>query len=328
MAAWRAAGFDVAAVTTGEDLRAGSRTDSRLRERVEAFRPDIVQVGPLTNPAWDVIGIWDGPLIATSWGFDLLQEIDQDLGVEERARAVLERANLLFVDNDAPRKRALELGVDAGRIVQFPWGLDEQWFALRDAPAMSDPTTLNVVCTRRHEEIYRVGDVLASFIDAALDRGNIRLHLIGSGSLTPELETRVAASGLAHRIDFLGELENSLLPEAYRRADIYVTASEVDGTSVSLLEAMASSAVVVASLNAGNVQWLSDDTGYGFDVGDISALTTILVGLAAMDPDSIAEARRRAAGGRAQVERNANWKVTAQRFPDFARAAIDHWEGA
>lgn len=312
---------------TGGDLRTDSRTRGRLRERLETFRPDLVQAGPLTSPAWDVTEVWGGPFIATSWGFDLLQEIDQDGIAMEQARAVLGRTNLLFVDNDAPRERALQLGVDARRIVQFPWGLDDQWFAHRDIPVMSDPRAITVLCTRRHEEIYHVGDVLTSFLQAALRCDNLRLQLIGSGSLTPKLEALAAASGLAHRIDFLGELENSLLVEAYRRADIYVTASEVDGTSVSLLEAMASSTVVVASRNAGNLQWLSGDTGYGFDVRDTSALAKIMADLAAMGPETTAEARRRAAGGRAQVERLANWKVTAQRFPDFAHAAIDHWEG-
>lgn len=323
--AWKTAGFEVSTVATEACRDGGPATKALLDQQIQAFRPEIVQVGPVARPAWDLIQVWDGPLIVTSWGFDLLEEIDQELGLAENVCAVLKRANLLFVDNRAARKRATVLGMDESRIVEFPWGLDDHWFSPASRAPIADLSRVTILCTRRHEDIYRVDDVLQSFLSAAADCGNIRLQLVGSGSLTPKLQARANASGLAHRIEFLGEIDHDLLPELYRQADIYVTASQVDGTSVSMLEAMASGAVVVGSLNEGNKQWLSGETGYSFDVGDTTTLTSILVALAKSSPEDVAEARRRAANATSLVAQHANWTKSARRFPDFAQAAVKHW---
>lgn len=269
---------------------------------------------------------WDGPLIASSWGFDLLQEVDSDPGREAAARIVLERADLLFVDNDASARRAHQLGMNSAQIAQFPWGLDERWFKTREDPPLNNPADVVVLSTRRHEELYRVGDVVESFVVAAKSHDNIRLKVIGSGSLTPQLKAHAAASAAADRIEFVGDVDNAFLPEFYRDTDIYVTASEVDGTSVSLLEAMASEAIVVASRNEGNTQWVSEKTGYGFAVGDSTALSETFVELASMRPAVIADARRRATNARVSVHAGARWNATEKLFPEFAKRAQEHWE--
>src|SRR5215467_6515815 len=65
-----------------------------------------------------------------------------------------------------------------------------------------------------------------------------------------------------------------MLAERLGRADLYVSASLSDSTSVSLLEAMASGAVPVVSDIEGNREWVHDGEGARmFAPGDPGALT-------------------------------------------------------
>jgi glycosyltransferase involved in cell wall biosynthesis len=87
------------------------------------------------------------------------------------------------------------------------------------------------------------------------------------------------------------------------RADLYLSASLSDSTSVSLLEAMASGAVPVVSDIEGNREWVRDGEGAQmFAPGDPGALTRA-VELALADESWRRRAREH---NRAVVERRAN----------------------
>lgn len=330
--AWQRAGLEVSTLTIdhGESLEDdfSSITRDGIQTRIDTFRPHLVQVGPLTRPSWDVIQVWSGPLIATSWGFDLLSEVNTNEEVARRARAVVDRADLLFVDNDATRRLPEEWGMEPTRIVQFPWGLDGKWFIPRDKAPFSSPQRITVLCVRRHESIYRVGDLIEAFMRVAAEYVNVRLRLAGSGSLTEQLKQQVHLSGLGARIEFMGELDSTRLSSVYRSADLYVTPSEVDGTSISLLEAMASGTPVIASRIDGNAEWVDSSTGLVFDVGSVEQLEAHIREFAQAEPTTFGEARRRAERAYARVLERADWSVTVSRFPQYAREAIENWEQA
>jgi len=78
-------------------------------------------------------------------------------------------------------------------------------------------------------------------------------------------------------VTFLDGYTQEQLPRILSEADIYVSATSFDGTSISLLEAMASGAFPVVSDIAGNREWL---TGRGdsllFDPNKTLQLTRCL----------------------------------------------------
>jgi glycosyltransferase involved in cell wall biosynthesis len=108
-------------------------------------------------------------------------------------------------------------------------------------------------------------------------------------------------------VRFVGRLSPEALAQWLARADIYLSASRSDSTSVSLLEAMASGAVPVVSDIAGNREWVSDGMDARlFAPGDPRALTEALE-RALADPEWRERARRigrRIAEERADAERN------------------------
>jgi glycosyltransferase involved in cell wall biosynthesis len=309
---WRSSGADVTAI------EAASLSDAELRDLISQSGADVVQTGPLTKPGARVARLWDGPLIATSWGFDLLHDAATSESDRSAARATLARADVILVDNNGPQRVAVELGARPDRIVQFPWGIDARWFAPPAAPRRSAGESV-ILSTRRHEPIYRVGDLVEAFVRIAPHHPGIRLRLAGSGSLTAELRALAGPSG---RIDFLGELDNAELPAVYRDADLYVSTSSVDGTSVSLLEAMASACTVVVARIEGNAQWVTPATGYDYPVGDVEALASLLGELVSEGSAAGRDADARAAAASALVRERADWAATVRTFPALAERAL------
>jgi len=154
-----------------------------------------------------------------------------------------------------------------------------------------------VISLRAHEPRYRVADIIEAF--ARRPRA-ARLVIGNSGSITPEL--RQLTQELNIDAVFLPAVSEEKVPSLLRRADTYVTASEVDGTSVTLLQAMACNVPVVASANAGNVDWVDDGiTGFLFPIADIDALDDAINRALDQHHDVTVAARR-------SVEESADWQ--------------------
>lgn len=101
----------------------------------------------------------------------------------------------------------------------------------------------------------------------------MRLILLGDGRQMPKLKAIAADDPNGSRVSFLGRQPNDLLVDYYRSCDLYVSASIVDGSSVSLLEAMGCGIPVLMSAIPGNLEWVRDgENGLIFPVGDVCGL--------------------------------------------------------
>ena len=284
--ALRACGFEVTVLSASGDLRAS----------VAAFQPLSAPVlaGPLNSVTKSLVGL-SRPVIGLSWGYDLQQGHSQAVPLE--AMAWLSGLDGLVVDSPVTRDLAIALGLGPERVVLIPWGVDLELFT-PDGPAVSAAAhgfahgSQVVLSLRTHDTLYRTLDVIEAFARAALVDPALMLVLGGDGPLTPAHRARVAELGLAPRVRFIGRVDESELPALLRGADLYVTASETDGTSVTLLQAMACGVPVIASRNPGNATWVREgETGQLFDVGDVNELAALMVS-GRTNPDVIDTALR------------------------------------
>jgi glycosyltransferase involved in cell wall biosynthesis len=130
----------------------------------------------------------------------------------------------------------------------------------------------------------------------------------GDGPLTPAHRARVTELGLESRVRFIGRVDEAELPALLRGAELYVTASETDGTSVTLLQAMACGVPVIASRNAGNITWIREgETGRLFGVGDVGALAALFI-------SKNLQSAQEASAALALVKENANWSLNRLRL--------------
>jgi glycosyltransferase involved in cell wall biosynthesis len=119
-------------------------------------------------------------------------------------------------------------------------------------------------------------------------------------------------AGIADVVHRPGAIGHDRLPEWFRAADLYASCAHSDGTSVSLLEAMASALPVLVTDIPSNREWVAPgENGWLAPSGDAAAVASALVEAAARDGEARREIGRR---NRGIVEARADWGVNGARL--------------
>lgn len=122
----------------------------------------------------------------------------------------------------------------------------------------ADPKLLRMVCTRNLEPVYDNGTIIRALEQLKKDKIDFKMTFIGDGSLADKLRRSVESSGLSPDVSFTGRLDNASLLKALQKHDIYLSASLWDGTSLALLEAMATGLLPIVSDIQANRTWIKD----------------------------------------------------------------------
>ncbi len=297
-----------------------------LREAVQLAAAGGIPVlaGPLDSV---VPALLDGDvvLVGLSWGYDITE-------AHERGESLtwLARLDGLIVDSAWNQQVARSAGLPADRITYLPWGVDLDTFAFHgpwiDAFLLGVPPHAPlVVSLRAHEHLYRVDDVVRAFAevprrrDVHEDFPDPYLIIGHEGSQTAELKELVRTLGVADRVRFIGRVSEGDLVPLLGRAACYVSASEVDGTSVTLLQAMACGTPVLVSATPGNLDWVRDgETGFTFPTGDVGAIRDLLIRVTAHYPITVVERARQ------EVQERADWHANLPRLAEALERARAH----
>jgi glycosyltransferase involved in cell wall biosynthesis len=282
-----------------------------LKRVIQRVQPDVIHAGPIQSAA--LLAALSGfqPLVSMSWGSDLLKDADRDWKMRLATRYTLSRTTVLAGDCEAVRQKAMAFAFPAERVVLFPWGVDLQRFSpgepsgLRSRLGWEDAFV--VLSLRTWEPIYGVDVVVKAFCQAAEQEPRLRLLLLGGGSQANMLRQMLARNGLLERVHFGGQVSGDELPAYYRAADLYVSASHSDGSSVSLMEALGCGLPVLVSDIPGNREWIrpQEKAGWLFPDGDSTGLAAGM--LRAADQEADLQERQNAA--RALAERRADWRI-------------------
>ncbi len=327
-------------------LRDGLRLLLDLKRVLRTVKPDLVQAGPIQRSAFLVALAGYRPLLSMSWGYDLLVDANRNAAWRWATRFTLKRSQSFLGDCQTIRRLAVAHGMADERIVTFPWGVELDHFTpLSPIPSPLDEGKASpsrpfvLLSTRGWEPIYGVDVIARAFTIAAKKHPELRLVMLGNGSLAGALRRNFATGNIEEQVSFPGQVKYADLPRYYRMADLYVSASHSDGTSISLLEAMACGKPVLVSDIPGNREWVQSlpppiavdkGTGFGdplnpsdggteggagwlFPDGDAEALAQAF--LQAVEQRSrLVEMGRQA---RALAEARADWKVN---FPNLFKA--------
>jgi glycosyltransferase involved in cell wall biosynthesis len=181
-------------------------------------------------------------------------------------------------------------------------------------PAAPARTILFVgsIFTRRH-----VTALIEAFAEVAAADGSIRLALIGADRTWPlqRIGERIAASGVADRIDWRPWLDEHDLQERYRTARVFAFPSEYEGFGLTPLEALAAGVPpVVADVPVAHEAY--GDAACYVDPGDRRALVSALRLM--LDDDA---RRRRVLEAAPAVLARYSWERTAVETYDALREA-------
>jgi glycosyltransferase involved in cell wall biosynthesis len=107
------------------------------------------------------------------------------------------------------------------------------------------------------------------------------------------------------RVNMAGQVSQRDLPRWYQMADLYISPSHVDGSSVSLMEALACGLPCLVSDIPANKEWVTEnENGWLFPDGDADALAAKILAVIAQR-EKLAEVGRTA---RRSAETRADWK--------------------
>ncbi|HEU5217188.1 MAG TPA: glycosyltransferase, partial [Gemmatimonadales bacterium] len=154
-----------------------------------------------------------------------------------------------------------------------------------------------------------IDTTITALAQLARSHPDLRYAIVGQGAYRPQLEALAREHGVGARVTFLADVGDDDLPLAYALAEVYVgvsrlTARDVEGFGIALLEASASGKPVVAGRSGGMPDAVREgETGLLTDPEDAASVArTIQVLL-----DDPARARALGAGGRKAVESFYNW---------------------
>jgi glycosyltransferase involved in cell wall biosynthesis len=106
----------------------------------------------------------------------------------------------------------------------------------------------------------------------------VELLLLADGSQAGRIRQILERGGVMDRVTFAGQIPQQNLPRFYHIADIFISPSHVDGTSVSLLEALACGLPCLVSDIPANKEWISDgENGWLFPDGDAGLLAAKII---------------------------------------------------
>jgi L-malate glycosyltransferase len=293
-----------------------------LKRVIRQVKPHLIHAGSLQTAALFTALAGFRPLVSMSWGSDILVDADKSPTWRWATRFTLGRTAVLVGDCQAVRQKAIQFGFPGERIVLFPWGVDLTRFSptgdggspQRYAMQPGADGTFTLLSLRSWEPMYGVDVVVKAFIEAARQVPDLRLFLLGSGSQAAVLRQLIEQSGLQDRVQFGGQVSQDDLLRYYRAADLYLSASHSDGSSVSLLEALACGLPALISDIPGNREWITPgQNGWLFPDGNAHALAEGIC-QAARQPERLVDMRRAA---RALAEQRADW---SKNFQELLRA--------
>src|SRR5262249_7975840 len=180
--------------------------------------------------------------------------------------------------SESTRDDLVARGIDRSRIAVARCGLTQADYAVATPPAArTEPVVVFLGRLRKYkgaQHAIRAFPSVVARVPAA------RLRIVGDGPYRGELERMTRALGIADRVDFLGAVSQQGKVEALNEAQIAVCPSPKEGWGLTVIEANACGAPVVASRSHGLIESVRDgETGILVPHGDHPALAKALVTL-------------------------------------------------
>ena len=259
----------------------------RLAAAMRAFRPDIVHthsyVMRYALPAWSVAR--SGAMVHTV--HNLAEREVEPLGRAVHRLAFRMGAVPVAISNEVARSFERMYGFAPAATI--PNGADTRngfrpgaRAAWRRGCGFGERDFLVASAARFEPQKNPLG-LIGAFARALGGNPAARLVMAGEGSLLEASRALAARLGMGSRVHFCGLCLD--VPEMLSACDLFVLASDWEGSSVAVMEAMAARLPVVATAVGGVPELVEDGvTGVLVPAGDAAALAAALAGLAA-DPD-------------------------------------------
>ena len=257
-------GIRIPGVSAGYQIMTKVR---HIRRILLKLKTDIVHGHYATNYGFLAALSGFQPLVQTVHGSDIL--VDAVGSWEERwfVKYALQQAARVTVVAEHMAAKVRALGVSGDRLMVHQYGVDTNRFLPPARPEFRRP--YRIVSTRMFEWKYNVEQLVQAIPKLCALVPNVEIVLAGDGPKRGRLESLIDDLKVRPIITMPGRQAHDAIPDLLRSATVYVSTSITDGTSLSLLEAMACGVFPVVTDIPGNRSWVTDDeNGFLFPAGD------------------------------------------------------------
>ena len=211
-----------------------------------------------------LIGVWVGaflktPLIVTIHGSDFRIGTMKTPILKKIFLYVCKKAKHIICVSEVLKRDIEKLGIKGDKISVFPMGVEEPFLkSLINRGVNRIGQGFTILSNRQLQPIYNISLLIRAIPIVLQEEPNAKFIIAGVGSERNNLERQVKHLNIGSSVQFLGWVIHEEMPKLLSRSDIYVSTSLDDGTSVSLLEAMASGAFPIVTDIPSNREWISD----------------------------------------------------------------------
>ena len=266
---------------------------------------DFIVAAPLTESISKIPGNITSPVFGISLAYDVNIESDSESLSEN-----IKKCNFIICDCEYVRKKiCLDFEYPIERTLVMPFGCDLEtfkWTSIRD---FQKPKFL---VTRNWTKLHSNSLILEAMQILHERKIDFECVFLGDGPELEEARKRFRNSSLSAKIEFRGATSTLEMARLMQNSNIYVSASSSDGSSVSLMEAMASGMVCVTSDFPSNLEWVIDnETGFLFRNGSSDSLADVLSGILEKTPSELRIIGRM---GQEIAVNRADWKKNREIF--------------
>ncbi|MEM2995176.1 MAG: glycosyltransferase family 4 protein [Candidatus Bathyarchaeia archaeon] len=236
-----------------------------LKKNLKKVKPDIL-IGCWAS-TYGFYSAYSGfhPFILFVWGSDVLIFPEKYFPLKPFIVYSVRKADMVVVDSEVQRQAVINLGCKPVKIVKFPWvnlslyKRDEmQRRKMRRLCGWGDDDVV-VISLRHHKPIYGVEYLIEAIPHVIKKNKNVKFLILGEGPLTNTFKAKMERFIRSRHVKFVGAVPHDKIVDYLSAADIYVSTSFSDGTSASLLEAMACSLAPIVTEIPGNTEWIKNE---------------------------------------------------------------------
>ncbi|MDR0802360.1 glycosyltransferase [Fluviicola sp.] len=291
----------------------------KVRKLVKEISPDIFHA--LYATSYGVVGAFAGHknFIITALGSDLLVSVRSSSIYRMAVRFAFRKAKWITVMSQEMSDVAKSIGTDMSKVSIVPFGVDPAIFNA-DHRVLS-PDEFVVTSTRNLEKIYNIPHLLKALHLVKDQIPNLKVNIMGYGSLQEELEALVAELGLSESVIFWGKVTQYQIAETLNKSQVFVSVSLSDGNNISLNEAMACGAFCIATDIPANRQWVENKVnGFLVEIDDVEGLASRISEVYA-NYDSLQ--KKASPINKAIIQERGTWsnnmKVVEQKYQEMTR---------
>jgi len=223
----------------------------RLKRLIKQENADVIHLQQINRLAFvaSLVISKNQKLAVTAWGSDVLLVPKRNIISKKMVQYVLNKAHCITADSDDMLQAIYDLGIDKNKCHKLFFGVAPIGIGIKEKIVYSN---------RLHRPLYKIDEVINYFAIFYKNHPDWKLIIGATGPETDTLKALVTSLKLNNAVDFVGWLQANDNRENYKKASLYISIPESDGTAVSLLEAMSAGCIPVVRDLPVAKEWLQD----------------------------------------------------------------------